>query len=151
SRHIIAISPDGSSIVYSANNQLYLRKMTDLQARPLPGTGITGQNITEPFFSPDGRWVGFYSGGESKLKKVAVAGGAALPVYDTRGIFGAAWGADDQIIIADGPNGILRIPAGGGKPETLTTLQSDEFAHSPQILPGGDSVLFTVAAGNSID
>src|SRR5262249_20737957 len=74
-RYGIAISPDGRNIAYVANNQLYIRSMVDVEARPVPGTA---QSINTPFFSPDGLWVGFYVFPEAKLKKVAITGGAAI-------------------------------------------------------------------------
>src|SRR5262245_8327454 len=65
-RHNIAVSPDGQNIVYVANRRLYLRAMGDIQARPIQGTD---QDINTPFFSPDGRWIGFQAVPEGKLKK----------------------------------------------------------------------------------
>jgi hypothetical protein len=56
-RHLIAMSPDGASIVYIANQQLFLRKLSEREARPISGTG-SGIAVTTPFFSPDGRSVG---------------------------------------------------------------------------------------------
>ncbi len=87
-RHNIALSPDGESIVYVANNQLYLRTIAEVEAQPIQGTG---QDVTTPFFSPDGRWIGFYVLPEGKLKKIAVTGGASVTVADASNPFGASW------------------------------------------------------------
>ena len=76
----VALSPDGTHLAYVASQggtqQIYLRAMDSLEARPVPGT----EGAVEPFFSPDGQGLGFFAGG--KLKKVSVSGGAALPLGD---------------------------------------------------------------------
>jgi len=76
----VALSPDGNHLAYVAvqggTQQLYLRAMDSLEARPVPGT----EGATGPFFSPDGQWLGFFASG--KLKKVLVGGGAVLTLGD---------------------------------------------------------------------
>src|SRR5262249_53222880 len=143
-RHAVAFSPDGVNVVYSANQQLYLRAMGEIEARPIQGTRQEGQGVDTPFFSPDGRWIGFYSLADATIKKVRVTGGAAVKICDADNPFGAAWSPDDQIFIGQGPKGILRVSANGGKPETVVSVKSRETAHSPQLLPGGDGLLFTL-------
>jgi serine/threonine-protein kinase len=76
-RHVIATSPGGTHLVYSANNQLYLRPMDQLEATPINGT----EGARSPFFSPDGQWVGFWARGE--LKKVSIAGGTPMTLCET--------------------------------------------------------------------
>ena len=74
-----------------------------------------------PFFSPDGQWVGFSAGG--KLNKISVEGGAVVPLGDVTTFGGASWGEDGSIIVSDAVGkGLLRIPAGGGPPETVAAL-----------------------------
>src|SRR5437867_7302388 len=141
-RHIIAISPDGKNIVYVANQQLYLRNLADMEARPIQGTR---QNPNTPFFSPDGKWVAFWAGSDQKLKKIAITGGAALTISDADLPYGASWAANDQIYVGQGAKGILRVPGSGGKPETVVTVKPGELAHGPQLLDDGDTLLFTVA------
>jgi serine/threonine-protein kinase len=143
-RHNIAVSPDGQAIVYVANNQLYLRRMDDLDARPIPGTI---QDVNTPFFSPDGRWIAFYAVPEATLKKIATTGGAPVAIASVSNPFGAVWTSEDQIILGQGEQGIVRVPANGGAPETIVTVEPGELAHGPQILPDGDHVLFTLAKG----
>ncbi len=143
-RHTIALSPDGQSIVYVANNQLYIRGLGEIEARPIPGTN---QDINTPFFSPDGQWVGFNVVPEAKLKKIAITGGASVTIADVTNPYGATWGRDDQILVGQGPQGIVRVSANGGTPETIIKVGADEFAHGPQLLPDGDHVLFTLAKG----
>ena len=87
----MALSPDGTHLAYVARQdgtqQLYLRAMDSLEARPIPGT----EGALNPFFSPDGQWLGFFAGG--KLKKVSVSGGAALTLGDAPEPRGATWGS----------------------------------------------------------
>ena len=145
--HAFAISPDGTNIVYAANQQLYIRNLAEMEARPIPGTA---QAAEEPFFSPDGRWLGFYASAERKLKKIAIAGGASVTICDADYLYGASWTSDDRIVFGQGVKGILQVSANGGKPDTLFAAKSVEFAHGPQILPGGDALLFTLALGRTV-
>jgi serine/threonine-protein kinase len=143
----IAISPDGSRLVYAGiragSASLYIRPLNDFAATPLAGT----DGATEPFFSPDGQWLGFFS--HNKLKKVSVGGGAPVVLADASLPRGGTWARDDTIIFAPGFNSALsRVPAGGGKTEPLTTLDtsSGELSHRwPELLPDGKTVLFTAA------
>src|SRR6202035_4863074 len=95
----LAISPDGGHLAYVATQggtqQLYLRAMDNLEARPVQGT----EGASEPFFSPDGDWLGFFADG--KLKKVSMSGGAAVTVGDG-GVSprGASWGSQGMIAFA---------------------------------------------------
>src|SRR5438552_11051219 len=100
-----------------------------MEARPIQGTS---QNAGRPFFSPDGRWVGYVSRAENKLKKIAITGGTAVTICDidnTAG-FGPIWNADNYIYVGQ-PKGIERVSAAGGKLERIITLKDDETAHRP--------------------
>ena len=94
----MALSPDGTHLAYVASQggtqQLYLRAMDSLEAKPIPGT----DGAVNPFFSPDGQWLGFFAGG--KLKKVSVSGGAALTLGDAAFPLGASWGSQGMIAFA---------------------------------------------------
>ena len=95
----MALSPDGTHLAYVASQggtqQLYLRAMDSLEAKPIPGT----EGAVNPFFSPDGQWLGFFAGG--KLKKVSVSGGAALTLGDAASFpRGASWGSQGMIAFA---------------------------------------------------
>jgi len=139
----LAVSPDGRQFVYSTDSGLYLRSMGDMDARLLPGTGGTGQR---PFFSPDGKWIGFVSSADNKLKKIATSGGAAVTLMDVPTVPGLFdWNADDTIVYGQFQKGIVRIYANGGTPEQIVKpAEHDPFLFYPQILPDGKSVLFTV-------
>ena len=145
----MAFSPDGKHLVYVANSQLYLRAIDQLEATPIRGTA-EGRGRS-PFFSPDGEWVGFYVTGA--LKKVAITGGAPVTLCGAGSIYGASWGADDRIVFGQASQGIFQVSANGGNKELLISVDSknNESAHGPQILPGGEAVLFTLAQGRAWD
>ncbi|MEE8129091.1 MAG: hypothetical protein V3T48_02300, partial [Vicinamibacterales bacterium] len=91
---------------------------------------------------PDGQWLGFWANGQ--LKKIAVSGGAAVILGDAENLLGASWGADDMIVFGQGAAGIWRVSGTGGTPELIVEVAEGEAAHGPQMLPGGDGVLFTL-------
>ena len=141
----VALSPDGTHLAYVARQggtqQLYLRAMDSLEAKPIPGT----EGAVNPFFSPDGQWLGFFAGG--KLKKVSVSGGAALTLGDAAIPRGASWGSQGMIAFAPTTvSALQQVPDAGGAPQPLTRLEKGEISHRwPEFLPGGKAVLF--AAG----
>jgi serine/threonine-protein kinase len=142
---VLALSPDGTRMVYAANQELYLRNMHELTAAPIPGT--EGSNPTEPVFSPDGQWVAFSSRGA--FVKVPVTGGAPVELSPIGYTVGATW-EDGRILVGlQTPPGIVAIPEDGGAAKPLVTLSadSDESAASPQLLAGGRAVLFTLRSG----
>jgi serine/threonine-protein kinase len=149
----MALSPDGEHLVYVAQQgvdlpRLYVRALSEPIGRPLAGT----ERANHPFFSPDGQWIGFFSGGS--LKRVSLAGGAVVMICRTpAALRGASWGSDNRIIFGtDGSAGLYVVSADGGTPEILTTPTSEEGTAShrwPNILPGGDAVLFAI--GNEGD
>ena len=153
-RPLVAISPDGSHVVYAgsaAGGQLNLRRLDSPEIRPIPGT----QGGSNPFFSPDGQWLGFFA--SQKLMKVALSGGPALTLCDALQVWGATWGPDDTIVFsgldADGRSRLFEVPAAGGMPTALTQPASagGAFGHAwPEFLPGGNTLLFTSATSNSI-
>ena len=141
-RPLVAVSPDGSQIVYVANLQLNLRNLDEMADRPIQGTDEDPDN---PFFSPGGEWVGYWSGSDSKLKKIATIGGAAVTLCDAANPLGASWGSDDTIVYGQ-PQGIMRVSANGGTPELVIPTEAGEQVHGPQMLPGGEWVLFTLTS-----
>jgi serine/threonine protein kinase len=136
------LSPDGSRLVYVSQNRLFNRRLDQPMTTDLTGT----EGAYAPFFSPDGQWVAFFTGG--KLKKISVEGGAAIVFCDAPNPRGGSWGEDGTIIAAlSATAGLWRIPAAGGTPTPVTELAQGEVTHRwPQILPGGKAVLFTVGA-----
>jgi len=139
-RHLVALSPDGTELIYEADGQLYRRRFDQLEPTAIPGTAEGGGR--SPFISPDGEWVGFWAGGQ--LKKVAMSGGAAVNLGDVDNPWGVSWGIDDTILFGQGTAGIWQVPGTGGTPEVVITVEDGGMAHGPQMLPDGDSVLFTL-------
>jgi serine/threonine protein kinase len=138
-RQIIAISPDGTRLVYGANNQLYLRNLSEAEGRPIPGA----EQSNSPFFSPDGQWIGFYSMPEATIKKAPTAGGPAIPILKTTIPFGTSW-TGDRIVFSDG-NSIQSVSADGGEPKVLVRVESSQRAFGPRILGQDKAVLFALA------
>jgi Tol biopolymer transport system component/predicted Ser/Thr protein kinase len=153
-RQLTDISPDGTQIVYVANQRLYVRKMSELDARPIPGAELRG--IGNPIFSPDGRSVAVSTtnAGEPNanpsIRTLPVSGGAPATICPAEGVFGMSWGADG-IVFGQGRKGIMRVSASGGQPELLVSVKEGELAHGPQMLPGGQAVLFTLATATGLD
>jgi serine/threonine-protein kinase len=148
-RHVVAISPDGTQIVYVANGRLYRRTMASLEPTPIPGTE-SRQGVLNPAFSPDGQSIAFWVADDRTIKRMAVNGGAAVTVCTAERPTGITWGAR-WILFGQGGKGIMRVAAAGGEPETLVRVNEGEIAHGPQMLPDGRHVLFTVATGTSAD
>ena len=150
----IAITPDGSRIVYRGQNRLVVRALDQLDITALTDLGMP----RSPFVSPDGEWVGFLDG-VGTIKRVAITGGPAVTVteIDGNGSRGATWGEDGTIIFATNSpqTGLQRVSASGGKPVLLTTPNAGagELDHAwPEFLPGGQAVLYTILpAGGSLD
>ena len=144
-RHLVAVSPDGRQILYVTSDGLSLRSLD--QVAPVLVAGTDG-SAREPFFSPDGQWIGFYAG--SALRKVATSGGAPVTLGDAESPYGASWGADDMILYG-GPEGIWRVPGTSGTPEAVIGVEEGERAlHGPQMLPGGEWILFTLAPRGAV-
>ena len=145
--NVLAISRDGSRVAIvgatDGVNRIYLRTLSDFEARPLAGT----EGAAEPFFSPDGAWIGFLSNNNS-LKKISVDGGLVVTLAAAGSVRGAVWNdADNIIYAATGTTGLSAIAASGGTPHSLTTLnpQQHERTHRlPSLLPDGKTVLFNV-------
>jgi serine/threonine-protein kinase len=147
----VVISPDGTRVVYvtrgARGGQLHVRSLDQLDAVPLRGA----ERAVNPFISADGNWVGYWSPQDRTLRKVSIHGGPSTTLTGSDGIDGASWGADETIIFAmrETNTGLLRASsAAGGESEPLTMLEEGEIAHRwPEILPGGQAVLFTVVKG----
>jgi len=145
-RNFFALAPDGRRIAYTARSpegkqSIAVRQLDQAKVELLTGT----ENASDPVFSPDGEWIAFFADGQ--LKKVAVAGGAptllASPALNPRGI---SWAGDGSLILAPGPlSGLFRVPSGGGAMAVVTTPSAKgQATHRwPQVLPGGQAVLFT--------
>jgi serine/threonine-protein kinase len=145
----LTISPDGRTVVYRATldgeDGLYVRPVDQLEGELLPGTAGAGSI----FFSPDGTEIGFFTNVDGTLKKIRVSGGPTTTLCPMpTAPRGASWGPEDIIFaVTGGGNGLLRVSAAGGEPETLTTPEPPQSHIWPDLLPGGRAVLFTIAGG----
>jgi Tol biopolymer transport system component len=140
------LSPDSTRLALVASGpdqkrRIYVRALDQLQATVLSGT----ENALDPFFSPDGQWIGFFSDG--KLRKISVQGGAAVTLCDAPNERGGSWGEDGAIVYEpDNQVALSKVSSAGGTPQPLTTLdkQAGETTQRwPQVLPGAKAVLFT--------
>jgi serine/threonine protein kinase len=150
---VATLSADGRRIVFIAPgdkgaNLLWLRAFDALDARPLPGT----EGATLPFWAPHGRALGFFAGG--KLKTIDLAGGVVQTLGDALAPRGGTWNRDDLIVYASSNIGpLLRIPATGGQPVSVTTLSGTalETSHRfPSFLPDGQHFLYVASPANTI-
>jgi serine/threonine-protein kinase len=146
----LSIAPDGRNIVYlgevAGNQQLFLRPIDQFIAQPLAGT----DGAFDPFFSPDGKWVAFFTA--NKLKKISVHGGAPIDVCTTEGFpRGGWWSSDDFIWYGSINQTVFRLPASGGTPVAVTQLDSanHEISHRfPQVLSDNKTIIYTVKQNN---
>jgi serine/threonine-protein kinase len=149
-RNLLAISPDGRRLVYAAGDRLYQQSLSGGDAAPVAGVGgADGARATNPFYSPDGGWIGFWQ--DRQLKKISVTGGMPVVLCAAQNPRGASWTTDHTIFFGQGADGIWRVPAEGGTPEQVVKVETGQLAYGPQLLPGGRSVLFTLARGNGAD
>ena len=145
----LAISPDGTQIIYAsaAGGNLHVRPIDELIGAPLRG----GENAEGPFVSPDGQWVGFTNNNGRTLQKVSIFGGPPVTLAELPNtFFGASWGTDDRIIFGMLGVGLFRVSGGGGEPEALTTLDTEQGdAHHawPFIIPDREAVVFVIDTG----
>ena len=143
-----AISPAGDTVVFAVaprlGEPLYRRDLDGIETVPIAGT----ERGEAPFFSPDGRWVGYYVTREAALYRVSLAGGAPERVTVTAGgpLRGASWGPDDEIVFSTAATpGLMRVPASGGTPEPFTTTAAGQRPHVfPHHLPAEHGLLFTM-------
>jgi serine/threonine-protein kinase len=140
---LVAISPDGWSIAYAANRRLFLRSQEQVEAVPISGTD--GSPST-PFFSPDGRFIGYFDFAAGELRRIPIGGGTPVGLVKVTNVFGASWDADDTILYG-ADTGIWKISATGGMPQQLVRLDGGARPHHPQFLPGHESLLFTLRSG----
>jgi serine/threonine protein kinase/Tol biopolymer transport system component len=149
----VVISPDASRIAFvtlepgAGEGRLFVRDMDKDTAVQLEGAGLAAS----PFFSPDSQWIGYF--GEGKLKKVSVHGGTPVILAEVTGYRGGDWGDDGTIVFPEQfTSSLFRVPAAGGKVEPLThldTARGEITQRWPQILPGGQAVIFTVSTDNN--
>jgi Tol biopolymer transport system component len=146
----VVIAPDGMHVAIvngvdpGGGGQLTVRALDQLD--PVPLRGVT--TARSPFFSPDGRWIGYFDTGE--LKKVPITGGPPISICRVSGgTRGSTWGPDNTIVFATNAldSGLFSVSAGGGEAKLLTkpdTSRGEVDHFFPSFLPDGRHVLFTI-------
>jgi len=144
------LSPDGQQIAFlgvkGGKNVVLVQRLSSPRAEQVPGT----EDATFPFWSPDGKYIGFFSG--AKLRKVAVAGGPVQAICDAPEGRGGAWSERGVIIFAPRIAGPLeRVPDSGGKPEHVTPPEGpmDFTDRNPHFLPDGAHFLYVKRMGSA--
>ena len=142
------ISSAGDQLVYqvrlsTGSSLLHIRRFDQLEGVPLKGT----EGGFRPVFSPDGQWIAYAANGA--IRKIGVRGDAPPVVVTTSDIgttFGLEWPTPDTIFLVARNQPIRRVPAGGGRPENVTTLErgTEVDHHGPVLLPSGRALLFAV-------
>jgi eukaryotic-like serine/threonine-protein kinase len=151
----VSVSPDGRRIAFVAGGagstttaSLFVRPVDSVEAQPLPGT----QGASAPFWSPDGRHLGF--GAQGKLKRIDLSGGLPQNVCDAALFAGGTWNADGAIVFSPGMGALKRVPASGGEPVVVTALDAShrETTHAwPYFLPDGRHFLFLALGSSQAD
>jgi len=155
---VLAFSPDGGTLAYvsgpGGDGQLYLSRLDGH-----PATAVSGvTRAMGPFFSPDGKWIGYADAADSMLKKVPVIGGAAVPLAKVEDYHGGSWSRVGTIAFSgaekSGGIGIWRVPEDGGAPQMVITTDSASqklpWLTFPSFLPDGRSLLYAAVGGNAI-
>jgi DNA-binding winged helix-turn-helix (wHTH) protein len=142
----VAVSHDGAVIAFAgcrgADCGIYVRPLS--QAEPTLVAGTSGG--AAPFFSPDGRWLGYFAGGH--LRKIALAGGSPIALAEARDALGATWTRDGRIVFGGRGAGLSVVAANGGTPRPLTEAAGGSHRW-PDAVPDGSAVVFTVASSQT--
>jgi serine/threonine-protein kinase len=145
-RSELAVAPDGSSIAFNGEDAIYLRRLGDLEPKPIRGT----ERGSMPFFSPDGQWIGFTL--DNHLFKVPTAGGIRVDLHQEGSPFGATWLENGTIVYINGFLGDLkRMDANGGNVEQLAKRGEGRVVLDPRGVPGTDWVLYSEGDPSDLD
>ena len=142
-----ALSPDGRQIAFVAvgtdgTSRLWVRPLASVTAKPVPDT----DGAAAPFWSPDGRSLGFFARGQ--LRRIDTTGGSAQVLADAGSPRGGAWSPTGVIVYAPQLGPLLSVPASGGHPTPVTRLQPGAIAHRfPSFLPDGKHFVYSTFRG----
>jgi serine/threonine-protein kinase len=139
---VLDIAPSGQFFAFNGTDAIYVRRMNELEARPVPGTA---GGIVDVVISPDEREIAFFQNSPPQLLKIAISGGApvvlAAPIQLP---FGLSWEPNGTLYFGQ-PDGIWRVSDHGGTAERVIELGGAQQAYGPQLLPGGEWLLFTLS------
>ena len=141
-RQFVAIAPAGDRVVFVGTDGLWLRPLNQMDATFVSGS----EGARNPFFSADGQWLGFWA--DNRLQRVSIGGGVPVALGGAEYPYGASWGVDDTILFGE-TDGIWQVPGTGGSPELVIPAEDGDFMRGPQMLPGGNLVLFTRLPGGT--
>jgi serine/threonine-protein kinase len=147
-RGSVAVSADGTQMLYVALHAGRPRLFLRTADRDAPQLLEGSDGASDPFFSPDGTWVGFFAHGS--LKKLRVTGGTPVALCAARGGAGASWARDGTIIFGAGPGGgLARVSEDGGEPRLIAApgAGSRDFTYGwPDVLPDGSGLVYTAVS-----
>jgi len=143
-----ALSPDGRRLAFpatsgSGKSAIWVRSLDGLTAQPLAGT----DGGTFPFWSPDGKYLGFFA--EGQLKRIDASGGPELTLCPAHLGCGGTWSPEGTIVFSVFGSALQRVPAAGGSPSPATTMdpaRHERLHMFPSFLPDGRHFLFTSVA-----
>ena len=145
----LAISRDGTHLAYhtgsgSSRGRIWVRSLDQPEGKPIPGT----EGGQRPSFSPDGQWLAYFTGRSGTAQESSRDGRPPITLCEGASFLGVSWGEDDRLIFSGSSGGLMRVSASGGACESLTTAdpQKREIHGWPQILPGGQAILFTIGS-----
>jgi Tol biopolymer transport system component len=147
------VAPDGTRMVFSARDEdgtvrLYMRALDQPEATVMSGT----EGAQFPFWSPESRWVAFFTQQDGTLKKVDASGGPPITLCEAQNGKGGSWGADGDIVFA--PNAgtpLHRVSSAGGESQPVTEVDRDRHnSHRhPRFLPDGRHFLYVARGVNA--
>ena len=152
-QQMIAVSPDGTKVAYSAGGQIRVRALNELESRAITDPEFVPLN---PVFSPDGDAIAFIAIAESgpAVKRIPVVGGTPSTLATLDGITNFSsmhWGRDGILVGTTAGGGVIRVSPNGGPAERIVNVAADESVHRPEMLPDGRTLLFTLAKGTGDD